>query len=185
MIYIDLTPRERRAKKHLSTLQFAVVTALVAGVLYMGAQAYLMYTKTQEVRAQLKATEATIASMSQHEAEAKALEREIQTITREMEVFQSLFLAQIPWHDVLSEVATQIPQNAWVSSLTASADGSILMDGAAFTYEDAAQVVVEMERSSLFVDADLLSASQEEALVSFRIALRLLGVPSEQKEVVR
>lgn len=179
MIYIDLTPRERRAKKHMSTLQFAVVTALVAGFVYLGAQTYLMYTRTQEVRAQIRATEATIASMSQHEAEARALQREIQVITREMRIFQGLFMAQIPWHDVLTEISTQLPQNAWISSVTASADGSILMDGTAFTYEDAAQVAVEMERSSLFTDADLLSASQEESLVTFRIALKLLGVPSE------
>lgn len=151
---IDLTPRENRIQQRVSPAQFTFVALLVAGLVFLGAETGIYWLRYQEVRADLSSVEARMASMAEQVREAEALQREISDIASYMATMQALVARQVPWDEVLSDVAARIPRNVWLGKVTIEPN-LVQVLGYAPTHLEAAQVVKELGNSEWFTKVNL------------------------------
>jgi len=177
---IDLTPRERHLIRRLEWWQFLLVSLAFAGIIFTAAQTYLVYMDTQKTLASVSQTEDLIRSLRPQEAEATALQREIQSMTHELELLRAEIESQIPWDHVMAEVSDLIPQNAQLNSMSLAGGGQVAISATTFTHEDAAQVAVVLRNSPMFASAEVVSSSSQADRspgVSFTVQLMLANVP--------
>lgn len=176
---IDLTPRERYLARNLEWWQFLLICISVAAVILAGAQTYFHYIETEEIRASLGQTESLIKSLRPQEAEARAIQQEIDVMTAELRVLRQQMEAQVPWDRVLAEVSGRVPQNAQLSSVSASANGQIVINAVTFMHEDAAQTAVALRNSPMFTSVEVVSSNFDEGRspgVRFTVHLQLSDI---------
>lgn len=151
---IDLTPRERRVEQRVSPAQFTLVALVVAGLVFLGAETGIYWLRYQGVRADLSSLEARMGTMAGQIREAEALQQEISDIASYMATMQALVARQVPWDELLSDMAARIPRSVWLGKVSIEPNLVQVM-GYAPTHLEAAQVVKELGNSEWFSEVSL------------------------------
>ncbi|HHY94971.1 MAG TPA: PilN domain-containing protein [Firmicutes bacterium] len=158
---IDLTPRDRRLQRRVSSVQFAVIALLVAGTVFLGAEAAIYWWRCQEANAAIRRADSQIEAMAEYVRETSRLEKEIADMASYMATMQKLVANQVPWDEVVNDVAARLPGNVWLSKVVMEMN-SVQLEGYAPSHLEVAQVVKEMGNSEWFKEVDLSKSEVSE-----------------------
>jgi Tfp pilus assembly protein PilN len=185
MIRINLIPQRHR-KAVLPESGILAVALLVIGALVMS---YLWEVwRNSQIVAQTAAINQKLVVVRRQVAEVLALEAKIEDLKARETLLQSLEAREVPWADMLVDLAGRTPHDAWLANAAVapgSASGLALnLTGSALSYDAVARFMTTLTGSPFYADADLQSAQRTlvgtSQVVSFGLTLKMRPLPAPE-----
>jgi Tfp pilus assembly protein PilN len=184
MIRINLLPRRHR-KAVLPESGILAVALLVVGALVMS---YLWEVwRNNQVIAQTAAINGKLVVVRRQVAEVLALEAKIEDLKAREHLLQSLEAREVPWSDMLVDLAGRTPRDAWLASAAiAPGQGGLTLNlnGSALSYNAVARFMTTLTGSPFYSDADLSTAQRTLAgtttIVQFGLTLKMRPLPAPE-----
>jgi Tfp pilus assembly protein PilN len=164
-----------------------IVAVLVIAAL---AASYLWETwRNREVAAQTAEINKKLVVTRRQVAEVLALEAQIDDLKAREALLQSLEAREVPWSEILIDLAQRTPRDAWLASAAVnpgSAGLGMNLQGSAFSYTSVARFMTTLTGSPFYTDVDLQGAQRSTLgttpIVQFGLSLgmRPLPLPSAQ-----
>ena len=181
MIRINLLPQRSR-RRFLPESGVIAVAVLVIGALVAG---YLWEVwRNREVAAQTVQINRKLVVVRRQVAEVLALEAKIDDLRARENLLHSLEAREVPWADMLIDLAGRTPRDAWLAtaSVSQATNGLALsLNGSALSYDAVARFMVTLTGSPFYSDADLSSAqrtlSGQQPIVQFGLTLKMRPLP--------
>lgn len=149
MLTINLLspPRPRRRAKDLLLGAGAVALIVLVG---LAGCSYVLVTHVNQLRRDL-------ATATQG---VQALTRDIERLRARRALLQQLLATQMPASSVLETVQSVIPEDVWLTSVTARAS-DVAFEGYTFSYPSVARFMVELEDSGSVRNINLSTFQRE------------------------
>lgn len=162
MIRINLLPQRRRGRRRIPEFGVVTVTLLVIGAL---AGSYSYYTfRNHGVQADTDRITGQIAAIQPKVAAVLALETQIEDMRAKEELLRSLEARELPWAEMLTDLAQRTPRDAWLSSAAvAGSEGAaqrLSLSGSAMSYNAVARFMINLAASPFYSDVDLQAAQE-------------------------
>lgn len=183
MIRINLLPRERARRGPVFSRAFLVL-GIVALVAVMAAYYLYLGSVAAGLQKDITATKDELDKVRPQALQVEALKRRIEGARRKAELLKSLEASRVPWDTVLEEFRAIMPQDVWVTAMSAADDGALTFDGFGMSYEAVARMMVSLDASKVFKETDL-EVAQKQAITAGRdaVSFRLTGrLRQERKE---
>ncbi|MEA4882888.1 MAG: PilN domain-containing protein [Clostridia bacterium] len=150
MTKINLLPHREQARPRVTPRK--LITIVVLELIVVGASALYAYRHFSivQMEKEVRQVQAQLASMQQDMdvlTKVQMRSKEIQILIDEARAIKSEGIAS---GRVLREVRRILPQDVWLSSLSAAPERIIAVDAAAFSLESVARAALAMEASPLF-----------------------------------
>jgi Tfp pilus assembly protein PilN len=186
MIRINLLP-VRRARSGLFFAESGViaVAACVALALLWG-YAYDAW-RNREVVVQTAEMNRKLVVLRVQVAEVLALEAKIEDLRAKEKLLNSLEAREVPWPEMLLDLARRTPRDAWLASAAVNSAGSTLslsLTGSALSYTSVARFMTTLAGSPFYSDVDLQTAQRTGVELSptvqfgMSLAMRPLPLPA-------
>lgn len=183
MIRINLLPQRRRRRRQFAPESGVVIVALlvIAGLVL----AYL-YGEVRNTRVKVETDQINrqIEALRPKVAEILALEKQIELLRARETLLKTLEAREIPWADILADLARRTPQDAWVSSASflPTQQTALSLMGNAFSYDAVGRFMTNLAGSRFYSDVDLSGATKTTAagqrkVIAFSIIAVLRPVP--------
>jgi Tfp pilus assembly protein PilN len=183
VIRINLLPRRRR-RRLIPESGVVVVALLVIGAL---AASYAWETwRNRRVEAETAAINQKLVVVRRQVAEVLALEAKIDDLKARENLLQSLEAREVPWPEMLADLAERTPRDAWLGNAavggTSSAAGlSVSLSGSALSYTAVANFMTTLTASPYYNDVDLQTAQRATRdttpVVQFGLTLSMRPLP--------
>ncbi len=159
MVRINLLPLEERIDRHRAALDrvkdrlhyFAAVTAILAFAIFGSIQEMSIGS----VRAEIESLEAESNAIRPQLARVRKLEAEKDELTRRLKVISSLDRGRLLRVRVLDGLNRRIPAYMWITGLTETGGGNLLLEGITFSNLVVAELMNRLEASVIFSNVDL------------------------------
>jgi type IV pilus assembly protein PilN len=163
VIRINLLPQRRRRRRRFApesgvvTVVLLVVAGLVLAYLYGEVRNTRVKVETDQIHREIEAIRPKVA-------EILALEKQIEALRAKEELLKTLEAREIPWADLLADLAQRTPQDAWLASATfaPSQAGTLYLQGSGFSYNAVARFMTNLAGSKFYSDIDLSQAQKTE-----------------------
>lgn len=183
MIRINLIPRRHRRtllpESGVMAVALMVVGTLVASYLWE-------VWRNSQIVAQTAAINQKLVVVRRQVAEVLVLEAKIEALKARESLLQSLEAREVPWSDMLVDLAGRTPHDAWLASAgVAQGQGglSLTLSGSALSYDGVARFMTTLAGSPFYSDADLQSAQRSQLgtaqVVQFALTLKMRPLPAE------
>jgi Tfp pilus assembly protein PilN len=178
VIRINLLPQRRRRRRRFAPESGVIVVALlvlaglVLSYLYGEVQNTRVKVETDQINRDIEAIRPKVAAIL-------ALEQRIESLREKEELLKALEARQLPWADILSDLAVRTPQDAWLSSATfnPTAGGQLTLIGSAMSYDSVGRLMTNLARSRFYSDVDLSQAQKgnvgQRTIILFNLAVTL------------
>ncbi|HAK75071.1 MAG TPA: hypothetical protein DCP36_18825 [Sporomusaceae bacterium] len=176
MIQINLLPPEERSieiplKRAIRVSIFFVCLLLVS--LY----GYGLYTELtlqqdlQRARNQYELLRPTQQKML-------AADQKQQAIINKNAILTALTKERKSWHAVFAHLGTVVPEQVWLTEVSAGNENLLLIKGKAANYPEVAAFLKKLAKDSLFTDMVLIKAEQEMMLdtLRFEVSVKIKGL---------
>jgi Tfp pilus assembly protein PilN len=181
VIRINLLPQRRR--RRLIPESGVVIVALL--VITALAASYLWETwRNREVAAQTAAINQKLVVTRRQVAEVLALEAKIDDLKAREALLASLEAREVPWAEMLIDLAERTPRDAWLASAAVNAGTAGLglnLQGSAFSYTSVARFMTTLTGSPFYGDVDLQGAQRSTLgttpIVQFGLTLSMRPLP--------
>lgn len=184
MIKINLLPQRRR--RRLIPESGVVLVAL--GVIAALAGGYAWETvRNRDVAKQTEDLNRKLVVVRRQVAEVLALEAKIDDLRARESLLSSLEAREVPWPEILVDLAGRTPRDAWLVNASISATPSGLglnVAGSALSYTSVAHFMVALGASPFYSDVDLQAAQAGKVgltpIVQFGLTLPMRPLPAPQ-----
>ncbi len=160
MIRINLLPRRRRRRRLVPEFGVVSVVLLVIGAL-VGSYFYFEL-QNRLVQDETAAISAKIAENKPKVAAVLAMEAKIEDLQAREHLLLTLEAREIPWTEVLTDLAARTPRDAWLGGASVAAapgqPGRLTLSGAAMSYDAVGRFITNLAGSRFYSDVDLQSA---------------------------
>ena len=160
MIHINLLPVRAAKKREFGRQQLILFGLILVGGLLGN------YTWWKAEKDGLNALEARIASTRNEIAQLEKTIGEVKSITQDkkaledkLKILDALKKGRTGPVKVMDELATIIPNKAWITEYTEQ-NGNVVMRGLAVTYEDLSAFAQKLKTSKYFANVTIKKASQ-------------------------
>lgn len=178
MIRINLLPTRRRRRAFAPEsgvigIVMMVLAALVLSYLYGEVRNTRVKVETEQINRQVVAIRPKVAEILQ-------IEEQIQELRAKEQLLKSLEARQLPWAEVLADLAQRTPRDAWLSSATFSPTSAsqLILSGSAFSYDAVGRFMKNLAGSRFYSDVDLQQASKaSERVIRFDLGVTLRAAP--------
>ncbi|QBY04676.1 pilus assembly protein PilN [Thalassotalea sp. HSM 43] len=184
MPHINLLPwREEaqrlRQQQYFSLLTFLALTSFL--VVFLVSQYFQAKIDGQRARNQFLTNE--IKVLDARIAEIKTLEQKKKDLIQRMKLIEQLQKSRNVGTQVLDEIAKVVPPGVYLTKLTKQ-DNQLLLQGKSESNNHLANMIREVQSSTLLADAELESITNsgksEKLLSDFKMTLRIQGLLDEQ-----
>ena len=184
MIRINLLPV--RASRRRETAQKQLVYAVV-GLLVVCGACFGVHTqvagKVDAVAQQNQQLQQEIDRLKQVIGKGEEFEKKKEALQKKLDIIQTLKARKTGPVHMLDEIATNIPEKCWLTSL-AEVNKKLTITGVALNFEVIADFIKKLEESGYFDDVYLVSTQQREKeslkLKEFSVTARMTS-PQEKK----
>ncbi len=159
MIRINLLPVRRRRRRLIPEsgvvgVVLVVIALLVGSYLYGAWQNHRVEAQTEEINRRLVA-------IRPKAAQVLALEAKIGELRAREELLRTLEARQLPWSEMLTDLAQRTPRDAWLASASVTGAGTprLSLQGSAMSYNAVARLMMNLAGSRFYSDVDLQGAS--------------------------
>jgi Tfp pilus assembly protein PilN len=185
MIRINLLPRRRPRRSFFAESGVVAVAAVMIALLIWG-YAYESW-RNREVMAQTAELNHKLVVVRRQVAEVLALEAKIDDLKAREGLLRSLEAREVPWPEMLVDLAHRTPRDAWLASAavnsTSSGGLALALSGSALSYNSVARFMTTLAESPFYSDVDLQNAQRTGTelvpVVQFamNLAMRPLPIP--------
>lgn len=162
MIRINLLPQRRRRRR-----QFAPESGVIIVVLLVLAGIVLSYlygeVRNTRVKVETDQINRDIAAIRPKVSEILALEQQIELLREKEELLKSLQARELPWADILADLARRTPQDAWLTNASFHPSGGqsqLALTGSALSYDAVGRFMRNLAGSRFYSDVDLSQANK-------------------------
>jgi Tfp pilus assembly protein PilN len=178
VIRINLLPKRRR-RRLIPESGVVLVAILVIGPL---AAAYVWgLWRNREMAAQTAEINNRLVVVRRQVSEVLTLETQIEDLKARRNLLQSLEAREVPWSEMLVDLAQRTPKDAWLASASVSSGSSLSLDGGALSYNAVARFMTTLEASRFYDGVDLQSAERANVdtkpVVEFGLTLSMRPLP--------
>jgi type IV pilus assembly protein PilN len=185
MIRINLLPV--RTSKKRETAQRQLVYALLGLLVVGGGCLFLHFQITGEVdamTAQNAELDAEIKRLKQVIGQVEEFEKKKEALQKKLDIIRTLKARKTGPVHMLDEIASNIPEKCWLTSLS-ELNKKVTLTGVAINNEVIADFISKLEESGYFDDVYLVSTQQQEEkggvkLKEFSVTARMT-TPEEKK----
>jgi Tfp pilus assembly protein PilN len=177
MIRINLLPQRRR-RRVIPESGVVAVAVLVIGAL-AASYAWEVW-RNREVAAQTAQINQKLVVVRREVAEVLALEAKIDELRARERLLQSLEAREIPWAEMLTDLAGRTPHDAWLANASVGAAPSGLalsLAGSGLSYDAVARFMTALAGSQFYDDVDLQGAQRtnlgQSPVVQFGLSLKM------------
>jgi Tfp pilus assembly protein PilN len=180
MIRINLLPQRRR-RRFIPESGVVLVAVIVIAALALS-YAWELW-RNREMAAQAAELNRQLVIVRRQVSEVLALETQIEDLKAREGLLQSLEARQVPWSEMLVDLAERTPKDAWLSgaSVAGGTSLSLSLSGAALSYDAVARFMTTLGGSPFYSDVDLQSAQRGNlgttSVVSFGLTLSMRPLP--------
>lgn len=184
MIRINLVPHRRR-RRLIPESGVVLVALFVIGAL---AASYAWEAwRNREVAAQTAEINRRLVVARRQVAEVLALEAKVDELKARENLLVSLEAREVPWSEMLIDLAERTPRDAWLgtAAVSANAAGSGLglsLQGSALSYTSVARFMTTLAGSPFYNDVDLQAAQRSTVgatpVVQFGLTLSMRPLPA-------
>ena len=182
MIRINLLPRRSR-RRLIPESGVVIVALLVIGAL-AGSYAWLVW-RNHQVALQTEQLNRQLVVVRREVAEVLALEAKIQDLKARETLLRSLEAREVPWAEMLTDLAGRTPRDAWLASAAVNSGGtglSLSLQGSALSYNAVARFMTALAGSPFYSNVDLSTAQRSllgtSPIVQFRLSLAMRPLPA-------
>jgi Tfp pilus assembly protein PilN len=186
MIRINLLPERGRRRRRLVpesgvvAVALAVIASLVGSYFYFAWQNHLVQSRTAAINREIEAIKPSVA-------EVISLEQQIEDLRAREGLLRSLEARELPWADLLVDLAQRTPRDAWL--LSAGVEDStgvprLTLSGSAMSYDAVARFMNNLAASRYYGDVDLQGATSSIAdatkIVQFGLITTVHAAPAQE-----
>jgi Tfp pilus assembly protein PilN len=183
MIRINLLPQRHR-KTFLPESGVLTIALVVIGALVV---AYFWEVwRNNQVIAQTASIDRKLVVVRRQVAGVLALDAKIEDLKARVSLLQSLEAREVPWADMLVDLAGRTPHDAWLASaaVVEGPSGTVLtLNGSTLSYDAVARFMRTLTGSPFYNDADLQLAQRTvlgtSPIVQFSLVLKMRPLPVE------
>jgi len=159
MIRINLLPERRRRRRLVPesgviSVLLLVIAALVGSYFHGAYQNRLIQAQTGEINRKT-------AEIRPKVAEVLALEVKMEDLRAREELLRTLEARQVPWAEMLTDLAQRTPQDAWLAGASVTdtkGAARLTLTGSAMSYNAVARFMTNLAASRFYSDVDLQGA---------------------------
>lgn len=166
MIRINLLPPEDRVKKRefrlpeMSTVYMvASITVFVATILVVG---FMQKHKSISLEHKIDVAQEEQKRLAPQLAKIKQITKEREEVNRRLNLITSLDKYRYFRVKLLNDVSFKLPKNCWLTDISELSPNMFSVDGIAFSNYTIADIMSNLEVSSVFSSVDLRFAKQGE-----------------------
>lgn len=181
MIRINLLPQRSR-RRLIPESGVVLVALLVIGAL-AGSYSWALW-RNRQVAAQTAAINQKLVVARRQAAEVLALEATIADLRARESLLQSLEARQVPWPEMLTDLAGRTPRDAWLATAAVNSSGglSLALQGSALSFDAVARFMTALGGSPFYSDVSLQAAQRTAvgtaSAVQFGLSLSMRPLPS-------
>lgn len=163
MIKINLLPVRAAKKKETLRQQISIgVMSLVLVLFVIGYFHYSLVSKIKEITGQIASAEQELTTTKAQIGEVSKFKEAKKVLENKLGVIESLKKGKTGPVKMLDELSRLIPEKLWLNSFKEQG-GSISLDGTAISNEVIAQFMTELDKSSYFMNIELVETEQTES----------------------
>jgi type IV pilus assembly protein PilN len=169
MIRINLLPSDERATRRKISLPTisggAVLWASLALFIYGGAVAGIWILQSREIHdfeARIEALKEESTRLAPQLARIRRLQAEREEVDRRLGVIASLDKDRYVRVRMMNDLATNVPENCWLTEVTESGASKVEIAGVTFSNFIIADLMTKLEESGRFSDVALIRAEEGE-----------------------
>jgi len=161
MIKINLLPVRAAKKREFGRQQVILFAVLVIGA-FVGNYLWLnkVDSELDDINRRIASTRAEIAQLEKTTGEVKSIKEEKKALEDKLKILDALKKGRTGPVKVMDELATIIPNRAWLTEYTEQ-NGAVVMRGFAVTYEDLSAFAQKLKTSKYFANVTIKKASQK------------------------
>lgn len=186
MIRINLLPQRRR-RRLIPESGVVIIALLVIGAL---AASYAWETwRNHRVAEQTAEINRKLVVVRRQVVEVLALEAKIDDLRARESLLQSLEAREVPWSEMLIDLAERTPHDAWLGSAAVGSGStgsglSLSLSGSALSYTSVAHFMTALGGSPYYSDVDLSGAQRSmlgtTPIIQFGLSLSMRPLPVPQ-----
>jgi len=160
MIRINLLPERRARRRLVAGVDVIVVFLLVVAGLAV-AYSYGKYQNNQ-VRKQVDAINRELVELRPKAAAVLNMEQQLEALRAKEDLLKTLEARQLPWPELLADLAERTPKDAWLASAAVSLAEAqtrrLALQGSALSYDAVARFMTNLSGSQYYSVVDLQAA---------------------------
>jgi type IV pilus assembly protein PilN len=161
MIRINLLPVRAAKKREFGRQQLILFGLILAGAVVGN---YVWWKAENDnltaLNQRIASTRNEIAQLEKTIGEVKSITQDKKALEDKLKILDTLKKARTGPVKVMDELATIIPQKAWIGEFSEQ-NGSVVMRGWAITYEDLSAFAQKLKTSKYFTNVTIKKASQK------------------------
>jgi Tfp pilus assembly protein PilN len=186
VIRINLLPQRRRRRlipeSGVVIVALLVIAALAASYAWETWQNRRIANETAELNRKLVVVRRQVA-------EVLVLEAKIDDLKARETLLQSLEAREVPWSEMLIDLAERTPRDAWLGNAAVSGNASgtslgLTLQGSALSYTSVARFMIALSGSPFYSDVDLQAAQRSTVgatpVVQFGLTLMMRPLAASQ-----
>jgi len=161
MIHINLLPVRAAKKREFGRQQLILFGLILVGGL-LGNYTWWKAEKDgmTALEQRIASTRAEIAQLEKTIGEVKSITQDKKALEDKLKILDALKKGRTGPVKVMDELATIIPNKAWITEYTEQG-GNVVMRGLAVTYEDLSAFAQKLKTSKYFANVTIKKASQK------------------------
>jgi type IV pilus assembly protein PilN len=164
MIRINLLPEEDRAKKkelHLPEMStvylIAAVVIFIAAIMVTGS---IQRHKVRDLETRIEVAKEESRKLAPQLAKIKQITREREEVNRRLSLITSLDRHRYYRVKLLNDISFKLPANCWLTDISEQSPNNFTINGITFSNFTVADMMTNLERSSLVTGVDLKVAER-------------------------
>ncbi|MBT9136804.1 MAG: hypothetical protein DDT34_01890 [Firmicutes bacterium] len=144
MIKVNLLPPELRAEMNSRANKLKALRLVGAVALILGLNFVLLFSLTLQLKRQVFAKEQERLAVEVKETVFAPYLQAKNRVQRQVGLAKIAMGSPLPWRDTLSALGSHIPQNVWLTNLTFSKNGELVLQGLTFDHPAVANWLAEL-----------------------------------------
>lgn len=155
MIRINLLPVRRRGRRLVP--ESGVVSAVLLVIASLVAAYFYGAWQNRRVEVETAAINQKLVEIRPKVAQVRALEMQIEDLQAREGLLRTLEARQLPWPEILIDLAQRTPTDAWLNSASITGDAipHLSLSGSALSYNSVAHFMTNLAASRFYSDVDL------------------------------
>ncbi|MBS3983934.1 MAG: PilN domain-containing protein [Dethiobacter sp.] len=179
MIRINLLPAEMLAEMRINERKSKAIKAVGAAALFLLAAYSLFFVLALQVRGQIFATAQERVAVEMEAATYEPYQQLKNRIERQSGLLKKAMGSPLAWRDLLAALGTQIPRNVWLTNLSLSQSGELVLQGLTFDHPAVANWLAKLAEIPEVTSLHLEFSAEEslDAATQVRFEIRTTLAP--------
>ncbi|GAW94140.1 PilN domain-containing protein [Calderihabitans maritimus] len=172
---INLLPAELRRRQEIDWKRVGWLAG-IAVLLFVLVSAYLVFLLTWwSNERQLKRLELELDGLRPKVLQVQKMQQEIKDLEEKVASLEEILKNRIQWNRLLSEINERMPEDLWITEMTADEKGVIIIKGKASSLTSVGVFIFQLKQIPYFNYVGLVSGEEKaaEAVVEYEISVRL------------